>query len=52
MSDWAPFPLEDDWRVVPPLSPLAKLWAGDGERDDWHMLLVILVSGAALVWVS
>ena len=49
---WASLPLEDDWRVVPPRSPLTKLWAGDGERDDWHMLLAMIFSGLAFWWVS
>lgn len=50
---WSALPGGDaDWRVVPPRSPLAKLWAGDGARDDWHMLAALLLSGLAFVWVS
>ena len=49
---WAALPPEPDWQVVPPRSPLAKLWAGDGQRDDWHMLLAMIFSGIAFVWVS
>lgn len=50
---WSALPGGDaDWRVVPPRSPLAKLWAGDGTRDDWHMLAALLLSGLAFVWVS
>ena len=45
-------PPEYDWQADPPRSPLVKLWAGDGQRDDWHMLLAMIFSGIAFVWVS
>jgi len=48
---WAALP-EPDWRLTAPRSPLYKTWVGDAERDDIHMIIALILSGALFLYLS
>ena len=41
-----------EWKRNAPRSPIYKVWQGDAERDDIHMVIALALSGMAFVWVS